>query len=488
MLYSTKTKVKKDGLQGRWKAVGAIKMSGNALLDKWLKSGKVDLKENDYVPFQDKYAIIDDQFLYTAYSEPLPNQQTPNIYGYIHRYQVDGFSRLAVGDSVSVQVMPLSQTTHSLLDSQQRPVTYVFYRISNDRMIVKAEYPIVENNRNELLNYGYEIWEKAATDIPVIKLLTAPTAYTGTKTTVPNGLYRYVSGDEPNRIREVRDSFLYISTSKHAEWYRLCTDTINWNLLISDSDLKRPHQQNIGDNTLDYQPKEITLTKGSPASVYASSWDGSKPDKWLLFGCSENGFSERAWIINTQVEIWSFDKRRVTPLAKEVLDVFDGKIPYDANHPLYGTWEVEGKVLNPSETKIDSIMKGLCTDYVYPYIRNTRVFNAFTPQHRYTLKDNGFELFIDKLDSDGKNNLVTWESYNEPGKGYTIVYLNWTAHWADPNTLLLCRDKEELLSPFVPHCLVLKRKVGGQSLVNVVKRKSTIYDTTNTHIVYSIPK
>ena len=150
----------------------------------------------------------------------------------------------------------------------------------------------------------------------------------------------------------------------------------------------------------------------------------------------------------------------------------DGKIPYDADHPLYGTWEVEGRVLNPSEAKIDSIMKGLCTDYIFPYIRNRRVFYAFTPQHMYTMKSEDSMVFMDKLDSDCKTKLVTWEQYFEQGKGTTIVYLNWTLHWIDKDTLLICRDHQDLRLP-VPECLVLKRKVGGESLVNVIKRKNT---------------
>ena len=97
MLYSTKIKAKKDGLQGRWKVVGAIKMSGSKYVDEWIKSGKLDLNENDYVPYWDKYAIIDDQYIFTAYSEVMPNQQTPNMmYGYLQEYQVSDENRQTI--------------------------------------------------------------------------------------------------------------------------------------------------------------------------------------------------------------------------------------------------------------------------------------------------------------------------------------------------------------------------------------------------------
>ena len=287
----------------------------------------------------------------------------------------------------------------------------------------------------------------------------------------PRGLYRYVAGGDPCRIRELRDSALYdAGTEKwsYTEQYILCTDTIIWNVEIRDSQPKAYHAQIIGDSLLNYQPKEIYLRNGTPSSIYTPS-GATNLEKWTLFGCSETGFSE-SW----QEGIWTYDKRDVTPLAKEVLDVLDGKIPYDANHPLYGTWEVVGLVRNPSETKIDSIMKGLCTDYVFPFIRNVRLFYAFTPQHRYTLDSSG-RLWIDKLDSDGKTIVITWEPFKSNAEQkIVLIYLNWTVHWMDQNTLLLCRDKEELLQS-IPKCFVLKRKVGGESLINVLHRQPPVH-------------
>ena len=297
--------------------------------------------------------------------------------------------------------------------------------------------------------------------------LTSSLAFSQT-TIAPRGLYRYVAGGDPDHIREVGDSLVMGLDGKeraYNETYRLYTDTIIWNVEIRDDNPKIHFKDdNLEDQVqklsdiLNYQRKQIHIRD-------SHALDDFYKDKWVMFDCSETGFSEK-WPDG----ISTYDKRGVTPLAREVFDVCDGKIPYDANHPLYGTWEVEGKVLNPSEVKIDSIMKGLCTDYIFPYIRNARVFYAFTPQHRYTIKS-GLTLWADKLDSDCKTKLVTWEQYFEQGKGNKIVYLNWTLHWIDTNTLLMCRDHQELRLSSVPECLVLKRKVGGESLVNVVFEK-----------------
>ena len=442
MLYSTKTKVKKDGLQGRWKVVGAIKMSGSKIVDEWLKSGKLDLGENDYVPYWYKYAIIDDQYIFTAYTDAMLKQEHPGSYGYLQEYKVSDENRKTI-------------TVQLLANDNTRPLTYEFYRISNDKMIVKEEYVLFDYRSRELSDNIYAIWERMESNTPIIQQLTTASTIKDKRKIEPRGLYRYVAGGDPCRIRELRDSVISGSDYKervYIEKYRLCTDTIMWDVRIENYNLKIQGQKL--EDILNYQRKQILIQ--NPLAL-----DDFYKDKWTLFDCSETGFSE-----NWPDGISTYDKRSVTPLAKEMLDVCDGKIPYDANHPLYGTWEVEGRVLNPSEAKIDSIMKGLCTDYVFPYIRNYRFFYAFTPQHWYTMQS-GQRLLVDNLDSDCKTKLVTWERYQAPEKGYMIVYLNWTLHWIDTNTLLICRDKQDLRL-FVPECLVLKRRVGGESLINVV--------------------
>ena len=449
MLYSTKNKVKKDGLQGRWKVIGAIKMAGSKIVDEWQKSGKVDLKDNDYVPYQDEYAIIDDQYIFTAYSEVMPNQQTPNMmYGYLQEYQVCDES----GRTITVEMKTNDNT---------RPVKYVFHRIDDDRMIVKEEHVLFDYRSHELSPYVYAIWERTKSNTPIIQQITSTSTYKDKPKIEPRGLYRFVAGGDPCRIREVRDSLisrvnnLDYKKREYNETYQLCTDTIDWNVRIENYNLTIQGQKL--EDILNYQRKQIIIQNSHAA-------DDLYNNKWTLFDCSETGFSE-----SCPDGISTYDKRGATPLAKEMLDVLDCKIPYAANHRLYGTWEVEGRVLYPSEAKIDSIMKGLCTDYVFPYIRNYRFFYAFTPQHWYTMQS-GSMVWVDKLNSDGKTSLVTWERYQAPEKGYTIVYLNWTLHWIDTNTLLICRDKQDLRL-FVPECLVLKRKVGGESLVNVMAHR-----------------
>ena len=452
MLYITKNKVKKDGLQGRWKVIGAIKMSGSKIVDEWQKSGKLNLNENDYVPYQDEYAIIDDQYIFTAYSEVMLNPQTPNMmYGYLQEYKVSDENKQTI-------------TAQLLTNDQTRSVIYEFYRISNDRMIVKEEHVFFDYRSDELSPYVYAIWERTGSNTPIIQQLTTASTFKDKPKIEPRGLYRYVAGGTPCRIREVSDSVISLIDNKKRisnEAYRLCTDTINWNIVIGNYNATIQGQKL--EDILNYQRKQINITNitNSPAI------DDFYKDKWTLFDCSETGFSE-SWPDG----ITTYDKRGITPLAKEMLDVCDGKIPYDANHPLYGTWEVEGRVLNPSEAKIDSIMKGLCTDYVFHYMRNSQLFYAFTPQHWYTTQT-GSTIWVDKLNSDSKTKFVTWEPYFEQGKGTTIVYLNWTMHWIDKDTLLICRDHQELRLPALPECLVLKRKVGGESLVNVIKRKNT---------------
>jgi hypothetical protein len=453
MLYSTKNKAKKDGLQGRWKVVGAIKMSGSKIVDEWLKSGKLDLHENDYVPYQHKYAIIDDQYLFTAYSDAMLNQEHPGSYGYLQEYKVSDENKRTI-------------TVQLLANDNTRPLTYEFYRISNDRMIVKEEYVLFDYRSSELSDNIYAIWERMESNTPIIQQLTTVSPFKDKPKIEPRGLYRFVAGGHPCRIREVRDSLVRGLDGKervYNETYRLWTDTVIWNVSIENYNPKvqrKDDNNNIQvkmlEDILNYQRKQVNIK--NPLAL-----DDFYKDKWTLFDCSETGFSESRpdGILST------YDKRVITPLAKEVLDVCDGKIPYDANHPLYGTWEVEGRVLNPSEAKIDSIMKGLCTDYVFHYLRNFRLFYAFTSQHRYTMQS-GRGVGVDKLNSDCKTKLVTWEQYFEQGKGTTIVYLNWTLHWIDTNTFLMCRDHQELRLPAVPECLVLKRKVGGESLVNVV--------------------
>ena len=458
MLYSTKIKTKKDGLQGRWKVVGAIKMSGSKIVDEWLKSGKLDLHENDYVPYHDKYAIIDDQYVFTAYNEALNNQQPPSSYGYLQEYKVSDENRQTI-------------TAQLLTNDNTQPVKYVFHRISDDRMIVKEEYVLFDYRSRELSDNIYAIWERMESNTPIIKRLTTTSPFKDKPMIAPRGLYRYVAGGDPCRIRELRDSAHYDSNAEkwgYTEIYQLCTDTINWSIAITDDNPNKPHGvQDIENNILDYQPKYIYITDG--ASSHKQVSDAYNHDRWVLFDCSETGFSE-SW----HEGIWTYDKRGVTPLAKEVLNVFDGKIPYDVNHPLYGTWEVAGQVRNPSDAKIDSIMKGLCTDYVSLYTRNVQIFYAFTPLYRYTL-DPRSRFWIDKLDSDGNTSLVTWETiYSDAEQKRKLVFLNWTAHWVDKNTLLLCRDKEELRI-ITPRCFVLKRKVGGNSLLNVLNRKPPVH-------------
>ena len=460
MLYRTKIKTKKDGLQGRWKVVGAIKMSGSKVVDEWMKSGKLDLGENDYVPYWDKYAIIDDQYLFTAYSDAMLNQDPPGSYGYLQEYKVSDENKQMI-------------TVELLTNDNRRPQTYEFYRISNDRMIVKEEYVLSDNSARSLYPYTYAIWERMESNTPIIQQLTSASPFKDKPMIAPRGLYRYVAGGDPCRIREVRDSLILgldYNERVYNETYRLCTDTIDWNVVIRNYNLTVQ-----GQKLEDIQRKQIRINSHSLYDFY-------KP-KWVLFDCSETGFSETCYIdskytaVRTYVKgdfntgVWTYDKRGVTPLAKEALDVCDSKIPYDADHPLYGTWEVEGRVLNPSEAKIDSIMKGLCTDYVFHHMRNYRLFYAFTPQHRYTMKSEDSMVFMDKLDSDCKTKLVTWEQYFEQGKGTTIVFLNWTLHWIDTNTLLICRDHQELRLPAVPECLVLKRRVEGESLINVINSK-----------------
>lgn len=453
MLYSTKNKAPKGSIQGRWKVVGAIKMLGSKFVDEWQRQGKVELNENDYVPYQDKYAIIDDQYIFTAYREALLNQQPPSIYGYLQEYQVSEEN----GRTVTVQL---------LTNDNMRPMKYVFHIISDDKMIVKEEYGLFDYRSRELSQYVYAIWERTTDATPVIQQLTAASPFKDTKIIEPRGLYRYVAGGDPCRIREVRDS-TFNEVSRNIKWYstetyRLCTDTMMWQIEIRGVEPDVFHGIRFGeDNYPDYQPnKSLFITGLFPTSDYRHVPDVATQDKWVLFGCSETGFCERQ-----QDGIWTFDKRGVTPLGQEVLDVLDGKIPYDAAHPLYGTWKVEGQVLNPTEAKIDSIKKGLCSDYVRPHIINAQSFYALTPQHLYTLASVGIPI-IDKSDSDGKAYFVTLEKVRIEGKN-TIVDIKWAVSWIDENTILACRNKQELV-PHLPKCFVMKRKVGGLSLVNVV--------------------
>ena len=318
MLYSTKTKGKKDGLQGRWKVIGAIKMSGSKVVDEWLKSGKLDLGENDYVHYWDKYAIIDDQYLFTAYSDAMLNQDPPGSYGYLQEYKVSDENR----QTVTVQLLTNDNT---------QPVKYVFYRISDDRMIVKVKHILIIDDRSDCLYDGYEIWEKTASNTPLIKLLTSTSTYKDKPKIEPRGLYRYVAGGELCRIRETRDSTIFDEKTRqwksYIERYRLCTDTINWNVDISDFNLTIN-----GQKLEDIQRKQIRINSHSLYDFY-------KP-KWVLFDCSETGFSETCYIDSKYTAVrtydkgdinagvWTYDKRGVTPLAKEVCDVCDGKIPY----------------------------------------------------------------------------------------------------------------------------------------------------------------
>ncbi|MBQ1854648.1 MAG: hypothetical protein II136_06640, partial [Prevotella sp.] len=297
--------------------------------------------------------------------------------------------------------------------------------------------------------------------------ITSPSPFRDKPKIEPKGLYRYVAGGDPCRIRELRDSLISGLDYKervYCETYKLCTDTINWQIEIRDS---KPSAQTIGDNFLDYQPIKIHISNREldPDNLYG----------WVMFDCSETGFSETM----IEGEIWTYDNRCITPKAQELMDVLEGKISYDANHPLYGTWEVEGRVLNPSEAKIDSIMNGLCTDYVFPYIRNARYFYAYTPQYLYTMQSGLKMLWLDKLDSDGKTFLVTREPYYSKEEKKTIlVNLNWKVYWLNQNTFLLRRDHQELL-PTIPVCFVMKRKVGGESLINVMARKNPSSSTSS---------
>ena len=454
MLYSTKNKVKKDGLQGRWKVIGAIKMSGSKIVDEWLKSGKLNLNENDYVPYQDEYAIIDDQYIFTAYSEVMVNKQNPNMYGYLQEYKVCDES----GRTITVEMIANDDT---------RPLKYMFHRISNDRMIVKEERVLFDSKSRQLADYIYAIWERTESNTPIIQQITSPSPFRDKPKIEPRGLYRYVAGGDPCRIRELRDSLISGLDYKervYCETYKLCTDTINWQIEIRDS---KPSAQTVGDNFLDYQPIKIHISNREfdPDNLYG----------WVMFDCSETGFSETM----IEGEIWTYDNRCITPKAQELMDVLEGKIPYDANHPLYGTWEVEGRVLNPSEAKIDSIMKGLCTDYVFPYIRNARYFYAYTPQYLYTMQSGLKMLWLDKLDSDGKTFLVTREPYySKEEKKSLLVNLNWKVYWLGQNKFLLYRDHQELF-PTIPVCFVMKRKIGGESLVNVLTRRNPSSSTSS---------
>ena len=454
MLYSTKNKVKKDGLQGRWKVIGAIKMAGSKIVDEWLKSGKLNLNENDYVPYQDEYAIIDDQYIFTAYSEVMVNKQNPNMYGYLQEYKVCDES----GRTITVEMIANDDT---------QPLKYVFHRISNDRMIVKEERVLFDSKSRQLADYIYAIWERTESNTPIIQQITSPSPFRDKPKIEPRGLYRYVAGGDPCRIRELRDSLISGLDYKervYCETYKLCTDTINWQIEIRDS---KPSAQTVGDNFLDYQPIKIHISNREldPDNLYG----------WVMFDCSETGFSETM----IEGEIWTYDNRCITPKVQELMDVLEGKIPYDANHPLYGTWEVEGRVLNPSEAKIDSIMNGLCTDYVFPYIRNARCFYAYTPQYLYPMRSGSNSLSLDKLDSDGKTFLVTREPYYSKEEKKTIlVNLNWKVYWLGQNTFLLRRDHQELL-PTIPVCFVMKRKVGGESLINVMARKNPSSSTSS---------
>ena len=454
MLYSTKTKGKKDGLQGRWKVIGAIKMSGSKIVDEWLKSGKLNLNENDYVPYQDEYAIIDDQYIFTAYSEVMVNKQNPNMYGYLQEYKVCDES----GRTITVEMIANDDT---------RPLKYMFHRISNDRMIVKEERVLFDSKSRQLADYIYAIWERTESNTPIIQQITSPSPFRDKPKIEPRGLYRYVAGGDPCRIRELRDSLISGLDYKervYCETYKLCTDTINWQIEIRDS---KPSAQTVGDNFLDYQPIKIHISNREldPDNLYG----------WVMFDCSETGFSETM----IEGEIWTYDNRCITPKAQELMDVLEGKISYDANHPLYGTWEVEGRVLNPSEAKIDSIMNGLCTDYVFPYIRNARCFYAYTPQYLYPMRSGSNSLSLDKLDSDGKTFLVTREPYYSKEEKKTIlVNLNWKVYWLNQNNFLLYRDHQELF-PTIPVCFVMKRKVGGESLINVMARKNPSSSTSS---------
>ena len=454
MLYSTKTKYKKDGLQGRWRVVGAIKMSGKKLIDQWQKSGNIDLSESDYVPYWEQYAIIDDQFILTACTERLKNQQPPVVFGYLNRYESDDYGNLDVNDSKTVRLVPKRQW-YSILKKEVAPLTYVFHRISDDRMIVEEERMLLDYKSRELQSHIYEIWERTNSRTPIIKQLTSASPIPSLPAIEPHGLYRYVAGGTPCRIRELRDSAFYdAGTEKwsYIEMYRLCTDTIAWNIDIQDNKPSNHHA------------KSIMITETHTTYSYAQTSNVENPNKCILYGLSEFGFSE-----SLKEGVCTYDNRANTPVAKELLDVLEGTIPYDATYPLYGTWEVVGQVLNPSETKIDSITKGLFTNYAYPYFRDQRVFYAFTPELMYTMRSSNIR--IDKVDSDGKTSFVTLEPYKPtPTDSGTLIDVNWSVHWVDGNTILIYRDKQDLLLP-IPKCFVLKRKVGGTALINVIGRR-----------------
>lgn len=463
LLYSTKSTTKKGRIQGRWKITGAIKMGGSKIIDDWQKFGTVALSENDIVPYQDKYAIIDDRHVFIVHSEALLDQQTPNIYGYLQQYRVSDES----GRTITAQMLTNDKT---------RPATYEFHRISDDRMIVKEEYMLFDASPTELSRYVYAIWERTTDNTPVIQHLTASKPFKDKSVIEPRGLYRYVAGGTMCRIREVKDSILSGPDYKqgiYTERYRLYTDTANWNIRITDSNPKIYHGYTLGDSVrLDYQPKDLTISFGSPASIYSQDSDVSSRDRWTLFGCTETGFSECQ-----QNQVWTFDKRNVTPLAKDVLDMLEGRITHDASHPLYGTWEVAGQVLNPTETKIDSIMKGLCTDFVYPYSRTIRFFYAFTPKLMYTMQSSSV-IWIDKMKSDGKTSFVTFEPYRTTqANSNTLIDVNWSVRWLDSNTILICRDKQDMVRT-IPKCFALKRIAEGTPLINIIGRRPPV----NSHI------
>lgn len=460
LLYTTKSNTKKDGIQGRWKVIGAIKMGGERFIDEWQKHGTLALSENDLVAYHDKYAIVDDQHVFITHSEALLDQQAPSVYGYMQKYQTIEES----GRTVTVQILTKDNTRHA---------TYEFHRISDDRMIVRVGYSfIVDDRRDELSDYGYEIWERYDSRMSLINQLTSVAPFIDTKTSKPDGLYRYVAGGSLCRIRESTDSVLIRIDNKwqgiYTERYRLCTDTALWNIRITDSGPKSYHGYTLGDSVrLDYQPKDLTVSFSMPMSIYSQDSDVSSRDRWTLFGCTETGFSE-CW----QNQVWTFDKRSVTPLGKDVFDMLEGRIPYDANHPLYGTWEVAGQVLNPTEMKIDSIMKGLCTDYVFPYGRAMQFFYAFTPELMYTIQSRNIR--IDKMDSDGKTSFVTYAPYRTThANSSSLIDVNWTVNWVDNNTILICRDKQDMVRT-IPKCFVLKRRAEGNSLINIIGSRQSV--------------
>jgi len=78
------------------------------------------------------------------------------------------------------------------------------------------------------------------------------------------------------------------------------------------------------------------------------------------------------------------------------------------------------------------------------------------------------------MDSDGKTSFVTYAPYRTThANSSSLIDVNWTVNWVDNNTILICRDKQDMVRT-IPKCFVLKRRAEGNSLINIIGSRQSV--------------